>query len=352
MEESKIKQIFNQIDYKTYKNIERATTGIATILPITAIITNSALITIPIATPFLAYQLLTQTNKYQNHTKEATETKKLYDELIELYKKLLIELELEHPTEVYALYKYMYRKGYLSNGNNFIFGTSEAPEISDRIGINVITGKAVCRNISGMLGDIYKSMGINTEQLALYVGDGEFSENKLRSSIRFYEKKLANAKEEEKIKEIEKKLKTCKEILDKKLILESIIKKPGNHIITISEYDGKCYLYDPTNLILYKKDESFNYNNIFNSKIITYDNCQIASVKNSALNTKQIKNNTKNIISLEDSDKKENMRIILQTDILVKNNLDMLERFREENKELYGDIDNSLRKIRKKNGMI
>ena len=353
MKDTNLEKIFQKISYRTYKNIDIITNPIIiSTLSIIASATGSyyyLIMTMELAS--LIYQLTTIGKRYQNCTKEPTQAKKLYIELLELYKKLLLELELNHPTELHTIHNYMCYNGYLSNGNKFEFGQNEAPEISSNLGINVVTGKAVCRNISAMLVDINRTMDINSKPLAVYCDiDNYYNERQIRDAILFCQEILEKEEDEETRKEIEYLLNTLKKGLTDIATRKPKKIKYANHAITLVEHEKKCYIYDPTNNDIFKKDDFFDHEDTFKSKLIGYSGYIITLAHQTT--TKQEKKEIQNILKLEDANEEENKKIINNTNLLIKDNLDMLERFRQENKELYGDIDNSLRKIRKRNGII
>ena len=102
------------------------------------------------------------------HTKDVSQIRELYSYFINNYNKLNKIFDLNNPVEIYAMFNYLLYKGYLSKNKEFQFYDKETRNLKGLRGVDVITGKAVCRNISSMLTDILNEYGIQSNLLGVY----------------------------------------------------------------------------------------------------------------------------------------------------------------------------------------
>lgn len=94
-----------------------------------------------------------------------------YDKFIEEVAELLHQLGYSSALECTNMVSYLIRNGYLSQDAFFINQSPDAKgEISHRLGTSIIMGQGCCRNYANMLRDIYKIMGIPTDNLYCYQG--------------------------------------------------------------------------------------------------------------------------------------------------------------------------------------
>ena len=136
------------------------------------------------------------------------EIQKIYDEIIKHYSKLNKVFDFNNPVEIFALYVYALKKGYLSLHHDFQYDEVEK-EIYGLLGSEIMLGAGVCRNITAMLNDIFNESGVVSKQCNVFLAD----EDEKKSHI-------------------------------------------SNHVIVTTEKDGLTYLLDPTNYITFKPSDS------------------------------------------------------------------------------------------------
>lgn len=135
------------------------------------------------------------------------EMKKIYDEIVKHYTKLSKVFDFDDPMQMFALYVYMLKKGYLSLYQDYQFGEA-SEEINALLGAEVIMGTGVCRNVSALLNDIFKESGISSKRCNVFFA----GENEKKSFF-------------------------------------------PNHTIVTVEKDGLSYLLDPTNSLIFQSSE-------------------------------------------------------------------------------------------------
>lgn len=160
-------------------------------------------------------------------TTEYKQLKVIYDEIIYNTSNFYKTIELSEPVSIFATYVYMYRKGYFSHDNKFLY-SSNMKDFPKMHGLDVVRGKGVCRSISSFLTDIYNEMNMNSYNVFVKARLEEIRKMKKLSTI--------SLETEE------------NEILLSKLIAPILKYTPtSNHQITMVEYDNQNYIFDPTN---------------------------------------------------------------------------------------------------------
>jgi len=339
--------LFKNMDYKTYKifqNISVASFPLGIIN-----LAFSDVIDIPTLELFFrSYIYLSQTyyvytilEDCEKYTKDITYITSLYDEVLDKYTKLINTLELIHPIEIYSIYNYMLYKGHLSNNGNFKFGKSGIEDIRSLLGVNVITGKSVCRHIASMLDDIYNKLNINSSTYTVYLGDEAKNILRLELLIKEFELQLLKSTDDKEKTELLGLISKNNELINKyqKQIDK---KKRANHMITIASKDNIGYIMDPTNRFIYKKIDD-KEKDISKIKVFNEKSGFVKLTKENG-NYKQ----KKEILSLPNTTLEEDKLIIDKTNILCNNNLDLLDNFKNNNKDLYSEINDKLIKIKKK----
>ena len=195
--------------------------------------------------PFLADTLLSQ--RTATFTEDYKEVKEMYDKVITNFSKLMKDFNIEDVVEIFAIYVYMYRKGYLSYGHSFEYNT-KMKDLPKLMGVDVIRGSGVCRSIASMLSDIYNKMAIESDTLVVSAS---------KDSIASLEKiSIANLNKNIKGKNFAK-------------VIGNMTQNTNfpNHLITAVRKDSKTYILDPTNDgILYSRGNAFYpYDDIVNS---------------------------------------------------------------------------------------
>lgn len=346
MENKLMNNIFQNMDYNTYKKIDKIST-ISSIYGTVNPIFIASINCPPLEIILTTYVLLNQvyfgiTNLFycEQYTKEIAEISNLYNELIDNYVKFNKEFNLEHPIEIYQLYNYMLHNGYLSKNGKFKFGESDVKDIWSLLGVNVVTGKAVCRNIANMLNDTYNKMNINAYTYSCYLDSNAILFDTLKFNISTLEIMLENTSDNNERKEIENLILAQKKLLRN---YKPPLIKNANHLINIASKDGICYITDSTNQTILKKEDDKEYKNVLKLDLVSPLGSKVKLIKSKGEYDKK-----REILLLPNSSVEEDNKIITNINALCNNNLDLLNKFRCENSELYNDINNKLIKIKKR----
>lgn len=224
-------------------------------------------------------------NIHSTDGKDIQELKLIYEDILKEYNKLNNTLEFKHPLEVFELFVITYGMGYLSCNKEFKYCDYGFIDISFISGINVINGKGLCRHITSMLCDIYRNCDI--ENMMLGIAND--------TSLEY-----------------------------------------ANHAINVVKYNNGCYYLDPTNSRFYTKvSDELLKNEMGLSKIIFGTIMQDSLLSNGD-------EMLKNIIALPHLDVNDNEDIILKSGTQIIENVDLLEKFYNENKDKYEDISNKI----------
>ena len=256
-------------------------------------------------------------------TTEYKSISQLYDEVIKRTVTLFKELECEkNPTATFTSYVYLYRGGYLSSNKRFNFsdGMKDLPLLR---GVDVVLGTGVCRNISAMFVNIANKLGMEATNVSVKLRENDFANAETLSPMQLLHNKDASS-----------------DIIDKILLIADYIGLFGNHVISNVSYGGINYTYDPTNdIFLYATpDGNFALPNNQNIKI---KQARITGFCNEILGHTEMNLNFINqakkfaLPKQPYEEYKANYLTMLQT---LQNNPDMLERFYQDNEELYSEI--------------
>lgn len=271
------------------------------------------------------------------------EIKKLYDMLIDNYVILNNSLELNNPIEIYSMFNFMINNGYLSKNGTFNFGLNNTVDIKCLLGANVITGNAVCRHISSMLNDIYNRLNINSYTCLSYCYKNKLIIMLIEKFIDLLTKQLNVTTNNEERNEIQILL-TNSEKYKNFLKFHYLRKKSSKHMINLVSQNNIGYIIDPTNEHIYKKD--FDFINlckeILKSYVVFDDTMTLKLIRNGDIFDK----NLEEILLLPDSNLEEDKILIEKVNSLCEKNIDLLDKFRIENKDLYYEINNKLIKVK------
>lgn len=254
------------------------------------------------------------------------ELEKLYDEVIANTGDLISELDFKDPISVFAFYIHMYRSGYLSYNKDFKYSTN-MKDFSCLNGLDVIRGRGVCRSVASMLSDIYRKINMESQCMIVKTDGDTIHQLEHLSEI--------NVEKTEDSQKFVKFVST----------LTKYIPIP-NHMITYVSANGKNYILDPMN-------DGMMYNDNKNKLILA--NNQDYSMKNFPTLMSFYKllgmfeRNSKMDKSFKSIDEEEYRKIYLDALKVCKDNIWMLEKFYEENKELYHEI---YHKSKDQSGMI
>jgi hypothetical protein len=173
----------------------------------------------------------------------AEDTIKKYPDSIEAYKSIINstaqlchELNLKDSMDIFVVFNYLLWNGYFSKDKNYIYTLSERKNLMGYFGTDIINGKGVCLNKSYMLDNILNTMDYKSYMIC----------NKVpKKIIRDYKPN------------IERRIKKHGQIPMKinAFLFSPITNITGNHACTLVEKDDVYYVYDPTNLCVFKLDK-------------------------------------------------------------------------------------------------
>lgn len=356
MEKNFIDQFYGNMDYNTYNTI-RNITGSASIGLF--LVTNFLLNRYPIvhdvayALPGMlcAYYVGSDILKRETRTKDVTEIKAIYDEIIKNYNKMNKVFDLNNPVEIHTMFNYLLYKGYLSKGKKFEFGDANARDIETLYGANVVNGQGVCRHIALMLKDVFNDYGINSNVLLVYVRklviyrqtEGDRPEQTIEQLYDFVRKYINDEEMKKFFNELIEKEGTDLSLSysyedDKK----NTVKRKGNHLITLANKDGISYFLDPTQTRMYKLSSDHNIltDNVGDKIKICYGNSTLYE------RFKDIKS-IKEKILLPGTSFEEDQAIVERTRKICETNQDIFEQFYNENSEMYEELSDKFMLLKK-----
>lgn len=167
-------------------------------------------------------------------------TKEEYASFLEDYKAFLKrymvlndELSFKEPISIYTLFVYMYKNGFLSKDKSIEFKVfyKKYLDMINLYGINIFSGKGVCRHIGSMLTDILRENGIESYHYCNWC-----SVPLLYALVQKYYKDVYN---------YQGKLDYVMNNYLVRFLKVNYIYAP--HLISYASYDGKNYFLDPTN---------------------------------------------------------------------------------------------------------
>lgn len=361
------KKICGSIDHNTYTGLQN-TLGMSTIglavanelIPQYPLVNNS--IAILAYSTLIAYLGMAWTNG-KEYTKDVKQIRELYNYFVNNYNKLNKIFDLNNPVEIYTMFNYLLYKGYLSKNKEFQFSGKQARDLKGLSGTEVITGKAVCRHISGMLTDILNGYGIESSQLGVYSKNYSININILEEQKHTKEElvnwvrmhitdeqtyEFAMKLIDELVDNRNQNIEISSEMIDDKNILK---RKVGNHAISFAFKDGKSYFLDPTQTRIYRMKES-NEGTLYDSEC---DDIPMRLISSIVLNDskdyylqmkKRLSNPSLSITAAEEQ------ALVKATLDKCKNNMNIFEQFYVDNCELYDDISNKVLNIRKHKSIL
>ena len=89
-----------------------------------------------------------------------------YQELLDRFFQLTITLGFKSSIEIFALYNFLIKNGYLSVTHHFMY-TKDIKDCFPFLGINVVEGEGVCRHIASMLTDFFKRQGFISANISM-----------------------------------------------------------------------------------------------------------------------------------------------------------------------------------------
>lgn len=190
--------------------------------------------------PFMVYSTLTLKLEYQDVYKESIIS---YNNVLENYKRLAQELNLNSSLDLSNLLSYMLWNGYFSVNKKHFYNLQGRLLLPGLNSFDIIKGKGVCLAYAELLDNYLSICGKESSILSCKVPEND-------KSISFdYRPKI----------ERNIKINTNNRLLNNSMLfcLKGLINKFGNHAITLIWENGNIYAYDPTNFyVLNIKDFS------------------------------------------------------------------------------------------------
>ena len=338
--------LLSKISYNTYNDLYKFSTDLAITTPLFNIVNRMTINDPTFSIIMLATSLSTATislfnyfNDSASKTKEIVYIRNLYNNFIKDYNKLNKIFNFNNPNEIFTMFTYLLHNGYLSKNKKFIHDDSNAfDDITDLLGTNVMTGKAVCRHSSFLLKDIFSDMGDKGFVLPVFAScNFNLFYDKIKEDVDA--KALADFIA--KIEQGNTIYESLKWLLYVKNYLISDIDniEYSNHMITGVSKDGKTYFLDPTNETISKRIGGCLIDNEGNVSLMCEGNIKTYNEKE-----KQVRAN----ILLPNTTFEEDFLIINNTEKTCEENIYIFDKFYNEHYELYEEVNNTLSKINKK----
>ncbi len=269
------------------------------------------------------YITLIGASRIERITQEHKHIKMTYNEVIKNAADLFKVVEVDkNPVKSFALYVYLYRKGYFSYAHQFMYSFS-CKDLSLLTGADIVSGKGVCRSISSMFTDICNQNGMEATNIPVKVNPKKFNDKITLCPI---ELKYENGN-------------TLGESFGNILSFLAPYLPLGNHVTSHILYNGLKYDFDPTNDILLTEQYGKLFVSDSKKSYVTHD--RIFGFVPYLLG--QIDFNVKGIIGLRDIKLQtithdEYIKAYRETLEMIKDNLDLFEKFYYDNKDKYYEI--------------
>lgn len=311
-----LKNIINNIDYKTYIKIQKIIKFSGVGLFSLSATTDSKFSDLYKTLSLMIVIYGETLSREREFTSDYNKIKIEYQEIVKNYNKMNKLFNLNDPIEVYTMFNHLLYNGYLSVNKKFEYYKKEN-DIDSKLGVNIITGQGVCRHISSLLTDILIDYGIEASSLVVYIN----KENEI-------------SLKDKKFLEILKILPNY--------IQEKQAEMYGNHAISCAFKDDKSYYLDSTNKFTGR---------INDNKIIVCDDYKFIPKLNMTkfINEKmQYLKLKQRLIDSNPSISKEEEKILIDKTInICDDNRDIFEKFYNENKEIYQEINAKVLKLKK-----
>ena len=167
-----------------------------------------------------------------NFNKEHAKEMKLYKDILELYKNIAEELKLSTALELSYYYTYLLWNGYFSVTKEHEYNKNSRAKNLNFLATSVLNGGGVCLEYSALLNDFLRACNKESVLMSCFVPSK-------KSEIVFEYKPNI-------VRNINENTKT--EILTFIANASGIIKKIGNHAITVINENGQQFVFDATNL--------------------------------------------------------------------------------------------------------
>lgn len=289
-----------------------------------------------VLTNIISVAYLSVQDNEEERFQKVEDMKNLYQELIKEYNNLNKTFELKHPIEIYTLLYHMLQDGNLSHGRKLqLDNPTKLYERPSIFGCHVINGKAVCRHIATLLKDIYRSYGINADTLVVLQKD--YSMDNYEEMIKFINTIHTHFQLEDLQYKYEDEINKFYHYYTKKddNIIQSIL---GNHMITSAIYNGQTYYLDPTQYRMYKPSQK-NPNLLLDSNMVR--DIKLIPLSNIG----KLSRLPKSYPTFA-----ENLKYMFNTQNIYFQNQDIIDKFYNEQRELYYYISTLLTELSREKG--
>lgn len=223
-------------------------------------------------------QLIKSTTQFKNY---AVINHPFYQEAVKMYQECnarvietFLKLPTTHPIGISGAYYYLLKRGYFSVQHHFQRKNNVQDIALDipNLGLEIITGKGVCRHIASHLNDILKEMNFTTTPVKVSLDD---KIPHIPQSVRLPDLKEDNFMSTPP----QKNVRSLEEYSFEDRLFKKISYFIGNHLINGIMYQEKAYWIDLMNLFCYHskrdnrlyfyQDAPINYHIPLRNKILT-----------------------------------------------------------------------------------
>ena len=186
-------------------------------------------------------QILSETRKEEIIAKKNNEEKyKIalveYDQIITKAAKLIREIGIKNnPTSEFMVFTYLLWKGIFSKDMKYVYENVNLLNIKHLYHLDIIDGHGVCKASSELLREVFKTMGYNAYFIVNAI-QLHYTDYRVDTNMDNRSKPLKNGK--------------CYE--DEELSVT------GDHALVLLEKGGNYYMYDPTNIFVFKANKMFS----------------------------------------------------------------------------------------------
>ena len=247
------------------------------------------------------------------YERQIIEIRSIYKQLLENYHELNKVFGLDNPTEIYTMFEYLLRGGYLSKNKEFESGfrPKEQDNKDLSFGVVIFNGSGVCRHMSELLVDVFRTFEIKSQWLTIKVNAQIHHPDSLTRFLRVF---------------------------------------LGNHAVTLAVKDGKCYFFDVINstihrvspinpnVLIPKEERDYTTEEIYNINLILH------YLLDFHLKTKSVRE-IKSWLLLPSSSFEEDKIMMERVHNICEGNQDIFERFYQENNEGYHEISSKCKAL-------
>ncbi len=322
-----VNKLVSNVNYRNYLKLEDVYFNTANFLNIYGLASNEPICNL-FGTSFFMFYLDSKLNYRASFTKDCSNLRMLYDEFLKDYSALIAAFEFDKSEEIFALFSEMLNSGYISKDKSYNYGYDLILDVSKLYGSTIFSGNGVCRHTSSLLADILNKRNIEASLLEVSSPDKFIDIVNLCDA--FMQKSQSN------------------ELVDMGRLIEdnskwkykkTLNKTISIHAVTVSKENDKLHFFDPTaNAILLRSE----------GKLYETGTPMIIGKTNKKYSYFSPNITNKEVIEMEVENYFEAGKLYLDTKSVIQNNMDLLEQFYTEHKELYEEATNIIANTRKK----